>query len=75
MAAAAAPSSITCWVVGRSGQIFLTVDGSTWTHVAFPEAVDLASVTATDARTATVTTVDRRQFDTRDGGGVWTARQ
>jgi hypothetical protein len=42
-----------------------------WRRVGFPEPIDLTAVRATDARTATVTTVDGRSFATTDGGGTW----
>ena len=74
MVAGAAPSPNTCWLVGAAGQVFLTVDGSTWSRVSFPEPVDLTGVTATDARTATVTTADGRQFETGDRGASWTTK-
>jgi photosystem II stability/assembly factor-like uncharacterized protein len=40
--------------------------------VPFPEAVDLASVQASDARTAVITTNDGRTFRTADAGQTWT---
>jgi photosystem II stability/assembly factor-like uncharacterized protein len=36
--------------------------------------VDLASITATDARRATVTTADGRTFETTDNGRNWRNR-
>jgi photosystem II stability/assembly factor-like uncharacterized protein len=72
--AGSAPSAATCWLVGPAGVVFLTTDGLTWRRVAFPEAVDLATVTATDARTATVTAADGRVFGTTDGGATWVLR-
>jgi hypothetical protein len=68
---ASAPAANICWIVGRSGVVLLTTDGATWRRVAFPELVDLRSVTATDARTASVTTADGRVFRTTDGGITW----
>lgn len=69
--AASAPSNRVCWVVGRAGVVLLSTDGSTWRRVAFPEPVDLQGVTASDARTASVTTSDGRTFRTTDAGGSW----
>ena len=72
--AGAAPSSNVCWLVGRSGAIILTIDGRAWRRIKFPEPADLVAVTASDARTATLTTADGRQFATTDGGRTWTRR-
>jgi hypothetical protein len=69
-----APSSTVCWLVGRSGAIVLTTDGRVWRRIKFSEPADVAAVTATDARTATVTTADGRTFGTTDGGRTWTRR-
>jgi photosystem II stability/assembly factor-like uncharacterized protein len=69
--AGASPSGTVCWVVGRAGTVLLTTDGRQWRRVAFPAAMDLTAVQATDARTATVTASDGRRFRTADGGGTW----
>jgi photosystem II stability/assembly factor-like uncharacterized protein len=58
-------------VVGKAGAVLLTTDGVTWRRVAFPEMADLSAVRATDARSATVSTVDGRMFTTTDGGETW----
>jgi hypothetical protein len=73
LAAGASPSASVCWLVGRAGTVLLTTDGRRWQRIAFPEAVDLVAVQATDARTATVT-ADRRVFRTADGGATWDER-
>ena len=65
------PSRDVCWIVGRAGIVLLTVDGATWQRRPIPEAVDLSAVRAVDARTASVTTLDGRQFATSDGGATW----
>jgi Photosynthesis system II assembly factor YCF48 len=70
----AAPSSTVAWLVGRAGMVLVTTDGRTWQRVGFPEAVDLVIVTATDARTATVTTADKRTFITTNSGQTWIQR-
>jgi Photosynthesis system II assembly factor YCF48 len=70
----AAPSSTVAWLVGRAGMVLVTTDGRTWQRVGFPEAVDLVIVTATDARTATVTTADKRTFVTTNSGQTWIQR-
>ena len=69
--AASAPSPDVCWIVGRSGVVLLTTNGETWRRVPFAEPADLRAVAATDARTATVTTLDGRAFRTFDGGMTW----
>ena len=70
--AGASPSPQVCWVVGRGGRVYLTIDGERFTRVVFPEATDLVGVRATDARAATVTAADGRTFTTADGGTTWT---
>jgi photosystem II stability/assembly factor-like uncharacterized protein len=60
-----------CWLVGRAGTVLLSTDGRSWQRLAFPEAVNLVSVTATDTKTATVTASDGRRFSTTDGGVTW----
>jgi hypothetical protein len=72
--AGAAPSPVTCWIVGTAGTVLLTTDGERWERRPFPLAVDLATVEASSARAATVTTRDGRRFDTLDGGLTWSPR-
>src|SRR5439155_11268539 len=71
IAAGIAPGQSICWFVGRAGLVLLTTDGISFRRVSFPEAVDLASIDATDARRATVVTADGRVFVTDDGGATW----
>ena len=71
LTAGASPSASVCWLVGRAGTVLLSTDGRRWQRVTFQEAVDLTAVSATDARTATVTTADGRRFTTADGGLTW----
>ncbi len=66
-----APLPEVCWIVGDGGTVVVTADGISWTRVAFPEAVPLASVSATSADAATVTTSDGRLFTTTDRGKTW----
>ena len=47
------------------------IDGLTWRRVAFPEAIELVGVRASDASNATVTAADGRRFTTTDGGKSW----
>jgi hypothetical protein len=67
----AAPSASVCWLVGKAGLVLLSADGRSWRRVPFPQAVDLTSVVATDANTATVTAASGRKFTTSDGGKSW----
>jgi photosystem II stability/assembly factor-like uncharacterized protein len=67
----AAPSASVCWLVGKAGVVLLSADGRSWRRVPFPQAVDLTSVVATDANTATVTAASGRKFTTSDGGKSW----
>ena len=69
--AGASPSPSVCWLVGAGGVVLLSADGRSWTRVAFPEAVQLVAVRATDDQTATVTTSDGRELTTEDGGRTW----
>ena len=72
--AGAAPSPATCWAVGAAGTVLLTRDGERWERRPFPLPVDLTSIEARNARNATVTTRDGRQFATLDGGATWIPR-
>jgi len=67
----AAPSNSVCWLIGPKGVILRSTDGLRFSRVPFPETVDLASIRATNAREASVTTADRRTFSTVDGGTTW----
>ena len=60
-----------CWLIGRAGLVLVTVDGVTFARVDLPERLDVTMVTATDARSATVTTADGRTFRTGDSGRTW----
>ena len=60
------------WFVGRAGLVMLTTDGGkTFTKMNLAEPLDLATVTATDAKSATVMTTAGRRFRTNDGGRTW----
>ena len=73
LTAGASPSPSVCWLIGPSGTVLLSTDGRSWRRLAFPEAVDLRSISATDSDNATVTAVDGRVFATTDGGRTWRA--
>ena len=74
LGAGAAPSMLTCWLVGRGGAVFVTTDGSSWTRVGKPTDDDLAAIEATDGQSATVTAVSGQQFSTTDSGLSWDRR-
>ena len=66
-----APSPTVCWFAGTGGLVVRTGDGTTWREVRVPDAVDIKSITATDANTATVITANGRVFTTANGGLSW----
>ena len=72
--AGAAPSATVCWLVGRGGVVLVSMDGGQFRRVTFPEMTDLSAVTATDARSASVSTIDGRIFATTDAGLTWERR-
>jgi photosystem II stability/assembly factor-like uncharacterized protein len=71
LSAGTSPSPSVCWLVGPNGIVLLSTDGLSWKRLAFPEAVKLVAVRATDDKSATVTTSDGREFVTGDGGLTW----
>jgi hypothetical protein len=72
--ARSSPSPRVIWLVGPGGAVHLATDGVTFVRLPFPEAVDLAAVTAADERRAVVTTTDGRAFETVDAGQTWQRR-
>lgn len=72
--AGAAPSATVCWLVGRGGVVLVSTDGRRFSQVAFPEMTDLSAVSATDERSASVSTTDGRIFNTTDAGLTWQRR-
>src|SRR5262245_28546793 len=72
--AGSSPSTAVCWIVGRAGTVLRSTDQRTWQRLTFPLTVDLTSVSATDAQSASVVTADGRTFSTADGGVTWTQR-
>ena len=69
--AGSAPSVKICWLVGEGGTILRTTNGAHWKTIKPPEETEFVRVEATDALTATVTTLDGRKFSTSDGGKSW----
>jgi hypothetical protein len=72
--AGAAASATVCWLVGRAGVVLVSMDGLQFRRVTFPEMTDLSAVSATDARSASVSTIDGRIFATTDAGQTWERR-
>jgi len=72
--AGAAPSATVCWLVGRGGVVLVSTDGRQFRPVPFPETTDLSAVMATDERSAAVSTIDGRVFNTTDAGQTWERR-
>lgn len=72
LVAGTAPTTDTCWLVGRAGMVLVTVDGKKWKQIAPPADADFVDVAATDASSATVTSADGRKFTTSDRGNHWT---
>jgi hypothetical protein len=73
LTAGASPSPSVCWIVGRGGAVYVTVDGMRFMRVSFPDMADLVAVTATDDRTAVVSSVDGRSWRTTDQGSTWSS--
>ena len=77
-----AVSDTVCWIVGRNGAIARTTDGSHWKKIAPPAMAedssgklpDWTSITASDGKTATITSSDQRHFATQDAGKSWKAQ-
>jgi hypothetical protein len=69
--AGSAPEPRICWLVGRSGIVFLTEDGKSWRKLPSPTAEDLVVVVAKSASNATVTTNDNQRWSTDDAGNTW----
>jgi hypothetical protein len=72
--AGSTPGPSVCWLVGRSGLVWLTTDGEHWARLGGPESSDLMAVTAISATSATVVTTAGRSFTTVDSGRTWTPR-
>jgi hypothetical protein len=70
-ASGSAPEPRICWLVGRSGIVFLTEDGKSWRKLPSPTSEDLVAVVAKSASNATVTATDDRKWSTDDAGKTW----
>jgi len=71
--AGSAPEPRICWLVGRSGIVFLTDDGKNWRQIPSPTSEDLIAVVAKSASNATVASDDDRKWTTDDAGKSWHA--
>ncbi len=69
--AGSAPEPRICWLVGRSGIVFLTEDGKSWRKLPSPTSEDLVVVVAKSASNATVTATDDQRWSTDDAGKNW----
>jgi hypothetical protein len=79
--AGVAVSDKVCWLAGRNGAIARTTDGKRWEQIVPPAQAaasgklpDWDSVTASDAKNATVVASDGRRFATGNGGKTWRAQ-
>jgi hypothetical protein len=72
LVAGSSPSPSICWLVGRTGSIYVATDGLRFVRVPFPDRTDFVSIRATDGRRATVVTIDGRTMQTDDQGATWT---
>jgi hypothetical protein len=71
--AGSAPEPRICWLVGRSGIVFLTEDGKSWRKLPSPTSENLVVVVAKSASNATVTANDDQKWSTDDSGKSWRA--
>jgi hypothetical protein len=74
--AGAAPSADVLWLAGRAGLVLLTTDGRTWQRVDLPDTTaDAVSITASDGRSARVTTAAGSTYRTSDAGRTWVLQE
>ena len=69
----AAASGDVVWFFGRAG-LLLRRTTAGWSPVQVPADVDIVSMEAPNANTATITLSDGRRFQTNNGGANWTPR-
>jgi Putative zinc-finger len=74
ISAGSAPGGKVCWLVGANGAVVRATDGRSWLAANPPTNVDLTGVTATSAKSATVTASDGKSYVTTDGGQTWKAQ-
>jgi len=68
---ASVPAADVSWVIGNNGLVVVIVNGKPPQRVTIPSKLDLYSIGAKDALTATVATIDRQVYETVDGGKTW----
>jgi hypothetical protein len=71
ISAGSSPGGTVCWLAGRGGVVLVAIDGLRFTRVTTPSSVDLVAITATDGRSAIVTTTVGRRYRTTDLGATW----
>ncbi len=71
LTAGTSPSRDVCWLIGTRGEVLLTTDGARFDRVEIRNAGTLRSISASDARSATVVNAAGRSFRTDDGGRTW----
>lgn len=71
IAAGVSPAPDVCWLIGNNGVALITTNGSVFTRIDIPDAGNLRTISATDARSATVVNAAGRSFRTDDGGRTW----
>jgi hypothetical protein len=74
--AGSAPSADVFWLAGKAGLVLLTIDGRTWSRVDLPApGSDALAITATDGRSAQVTTATGSTYRTTDAGRTWVLQE
>jgi hypothetical protein len=71
LTAGSAPSTKTCWLVGKAGMILVTKDAQHWKKLPPPVPADFVAVEAKNNSAATVTAADGQKFSTENEGKKW----